>query len=406
MGLIIGLDLCDAYTQLSCYEKETSWTFPTIICRSKNEEEWYVGKDAYACNLVGNGVLVDKLLNLVSRDGTATIDGVKYEALRLLELYMDRVLKIPVQEFGEEEIDQLVVTLPGLERKVMDSFLYCADYLEIAREKVHIISHEESFVYYILNQKKEVWRSQVGMFDLSADRLSYYELKVQRGLQKMMVVAESEILEESFDPDILATSSGAKLADKILCSCGERLLEHKLFSTIVLSGKGFEKQDWAPEFIKMICRRRKVYAENALFAKGAAFRGADYLQGSGKHSFTCICEGRLKSTVSMEILYKEKKTQLVIAGAGENWYECRTAMDFLMDENKNIEFMITPMDPKKKRKVSISLREFPDRPAWTTRLQVSIGFLNESTMAVAIRDKGFGDLFPASDVVVRQEVRL
>ena len=406
MGLLIGLDLCDAYTQISCYEEEKTWTFPTIICRSKSGDEWYVGKDAYACNLVGNGVLVDKLLNLVSREGTATIDGVKYEALKLLEFYMGRVLKLPATEFQDEEIDELVITLPSLERKVMDSFLYCADYLGIAREKVHIISREESFVYYILNQKKEIWRSQVGMFDLSADRLSYYELKVQRGLQKMMVVAESQILEESFDPDILETSSGAKLADKILCSCGERLLEHKLFSTMILSGKGFEKQDWAPEFMQMIGRRRKVYAENTLFSRGAAFRAAEYRQGGGNHAFTCICEGRLKSTVSMEILYKEKNTQLVIAGAGENWYECKTTMDFLMDESKKIEFTITPMDPKKSRTATISLKDFPDRPAWTTRIQVSIGFLDESTMVAAVKDKGFGELFPASDAMVRQEVKL
>ncbi len=406
MGLIIGLDLCDAYTQLSCYEKEKIWTFPTIICRVKNGEEWHVGEEAYACNLVGNGVMVDKLLNLVSRQGTATIDGVKYEALQLLEFYMDRVLKLPMAEFGDEEIDQLVITLPKIRRNMMDSFLYCADYLGIARENVHIVSREESFVYYILNQKKDIWRSQVGVFDLSEDCLSYYELKVQRGLQKMMVVAESEILAESFDLDILETSSGTKLADKILCSCGSRLLEHKLFSAIILSGKGFERQDWAPEFMKLISRRRKIYGEDALFAKGAAFRGADYKQGNGKHAFTCICEGRLKYTVSMEILYKERKNQLVIAGAGENWYECRTSMDFFMDGDKKIEFLITPMDPKKSRKISISLEDFPDRPAWTTRIQVSIGFLDESTMAVAVRDKGFGELFPASGVIVRREVRL
>ena len=32
--------------------------------------------------------------------------------------------------------------------------------------------------------------------------------------------------------------------------------------------------------------------------------------------------------------------------------------------------------------------------------------LNENTMAVAIRDKGFGELFPATDAVVRQEVTI
>ena len=81
-------------------------------------------------------------------------------------------------------------------------------------------------------------------------------------------------------------------------------------------------------------------------------------------------------------------------------------MDFFMDGDKRIEFLITPMDPKKSRKISISLEDFPDRPAWTTRIQVSIGFLDESTMAVAVRDKGFGELFPASGAVVRREVRL
>ena len=105
MGLIIGLDLCDAYTQLSCYEKEKNWTLPTIICKCKNEDEWYVGEEAYARNLVGNGILVDKLLNLVSRDGTATIENVKYEGIRLLELFLERVLRLRQEEYKTDEID-------------------------------------------------------------------------------------------------------------------------------------------------------------------------------------------------------------------------------------------------------------------------------------------------------------
>ena len=34
-GLVIGLDLNDEYTQISCYGKEISWTIPTVICRKK-----------------------------------------------------------------------------------------------------------------------------------------------------------------------------------------------------------------------------------------------------------------------------------------------------------------------------------------------------------------------------------
>lgn len=81
-------------------------------------------------------------------------------------------------------------------------------------------------------------------------------------------------------------------------------------------------------------------------------------------------------------------------------------MDFILDDSKTVEFTITPLDPKQKRKIAISLKDFPDRPARTTKIQMKIGFLDESTMAVAIRDLGFGELFPASDAIVRQEVKL
>ena len=406
MGLIIGLDLCDAYTQVSCYEKEKTWTFPTIICKCKNEEEWYVGEEAYARNLVGNGILIDKLLNQISKNGTATIENVKYEAIRLMELFLERVLKLPQEEYQTEEIDQLAITLPSLDGKVMDAFLYCADYLGIPRSKVHIISHEESFVYYVLSQKKEIWSNQVGLFDLSADRLCYYELKVQRGMQKMMVVAESEEQEEAFNLDILENPPGAKMADKILSSCAERLLDRKLFSTIILSGKGFARQDWAPEFMRAICSRRKVYAEAALFSQGAALRAADYLQEKTSYPFTCICEGRLKSTVSMQVVYKDRVSQLVVAAAGENWYESKSTMEFILDGSRNLEFVITPMDPKKKRTETVELDGFPQRPPRTTRIQVNVGFLSDSVMALSVRDKGFGEIFEATDAVVRREVRL
>ena len=56
-GLIIGLDLCDAYTRLCCHEREKTWCLPTVICRKKDDDEWYVGEEAYAYTLVGEGTV-------------------------------------------------------------------------------------------------------------------------------------------------------------------------------------------------------------------------------------------------------------------------------------------------------------------------------------------------------------
>ena len=44
-GLILGLDLCDGYTQLSCWGREENWTLPTAVCRQK-DGGWLIGETA------------------------------------------------------------------------------------------------------------------------------------------------------------------------------------------------------------------------------------------------------------------------------------------------------------------------------------------------------------------------
>ena len=322
-GLVIGMDLCDTYTHISCMEPEQTWVIPTVVCKNKNADEWYVEEEAYAHTLVGDGIMEDKLLTQVMKDGTATIGGIKYEGIYLLKMFLEKALELPKKAAGSREIASIVIAVSCLDVKLMDSLLYCADYLKIPRDRVHLISHTESFVYYVMSQKREVWSNQVGMFDLTNQSLRYYELKVQRGLRQMQVVADCENLEEGFHLDVLDNTAGARLADRILCSCADRILQKRLFSAIVLTGKGFENTEWAPEFMKQVCSRRRLFVENSLFSKGALMKAADYLQEKSSYPFICICEGRLKTTVSVKVLNHDKEGQLVLAAAGDNWYEAK-----------------------------------------------------------------------------------
>lgn len=405
-GLVIGLDLCNTHTHISCREPERTWVIPTVVCKNKNADEWYVDEEAYAHTLVGDGVMEDKLLTQVMKDGTATINGIRYEGLYLLKMFLEKALELPKKEAGIREIESLVIAVANLDVKLMDSLMYCADYLKIDRNRVHIISHTESFVYYVMSQKREVWSNQVGMFDLSDECLRYYEMKVQRGLRQMQVVADREDLEEGFHLDVLDSTAGAKLADKIVSSCAERILQKRLFSAILLTGKGFENTDWAPEFMRQICSRRRVYVENSLFSQGALMRAADCLQEKSSYGFTCICEGRLKTTVSVKVLSRDRENQLVLAAAGDNWYEAKSTVEFIVTGSPEVEFTVVPLDPRRKKQVRIELEGFPKRPDRTTRIQMSLGFKNEKTMVVVIRDAGFGELFPATDCMIREEISL
>ena len=405
-GLVIGMDLCDTYTHISCMEPEQTWVIPTVVCKNKNADEWYVEEEAYAHTLVGDGIMEDKLLTQVMKDGTATIGGIKYEGIYLLKMFLEKALELPKKAAGSREIASIVIAVSCLDVKLMDSLLYCADYLKIPRDRVHLISHTESFVYYVMSQKREVWSNQVGMFDLTNQSLRYYELKVQRGLRQMQVVADCENLEEGFHLDVLDNTAGARLADRILCSCADRILQKRLFSAIALTGKGFENTEWAPEFMKQVCSRRRLFVENSLFSKGALMKAADYLQEKSSYPFICICEGRLKTTVSVKVLNHDKEGQLVLAAAGDNWYEAKSTVDFIVTGNPEVEFTISPLDPKKKKLVKIGLEDFPKRPDRTTKIELSLGFSDDRTMVAVIKDKGFGEIFPAEDVMIKQEVGL
>ena len=147
--------------------------------------------------------------------------------------------------------------------------------------------------------------------------------------------------------------------------------------------------------------------ETALFAKGAAMKAEEYLNESDSPSFVCLCEGKLWSTVSMEVMKRDAKSELVLASAGESWYEARSVVEVIPDGEREITFTITPQQElKKKRQVKVTLDGFPERPNKTTKIRVAVGFLDEKTMVVKLTDQGFGELFPKTDAVVRQEVTL
>lgn len=403
-GLVIGLDLSNASTQVTCSGDEKVWTFPTVIRRKKTKDGWIAGEEAYRFRMEEEPKVIGGLLERAKTKESVLAGDEKFTGRQLLQYFLKEILGQVKKEKGIIRVSQLIITLPSVDGSIMDSLLYCADFLEIPRNRVHVISHSESFLYYVLSQKKEVFSNQVGLFDLSQDGLFYYEMKMQRGLRQNVVLADCEKLDEGINLDILDTASGARLTDKLLCANGERLMARKLFSAMLLTGKGFEKTEWASDFMRFLCKRRKVYGEEALFAKGAAIRAEDCMKEESAFPYVMICEGRLKTTVSMEVLHHDKTTQLVIAASGDSWYEAKSTMEFILDGQNDLVLQLQQVDSKKKREVKIPLEGFPARPRRTTRIRMRAGFTDETTMVLVIQDKGFGELFPASDAIIRREI--
>ena len=414
-GFILGIDLCEPYSQLSFLapgmrspqairsSEESSGLIPTSIGKVRGSEDWRIGPEDYDLALSGRGTVVEKLLTLLSKSSGESIDGVYYDAVQLMSLYVRKLMDLACERTGSKEILGLAFGLRQLSAELLDRMTEVCDRIGMPRERVRFLSHTECFAYYTASQPRETWPNLVVCFDLNDIRLDYYELRVIRGRRPQILEARRETLDDGFHLDLLATPKGARMADTILSSCADRMLQKKLISAVYLTGDGFASLDWAPDFVRKLCNKRKVYSGQHLFADGAALAAADSQRAESQYPYMFICEGRLSSSIGLVAVRDGKRETMQLAAAGSNWYEARTSADFILDDVGTLELIVTPFSTQRVETISISLADLPARPNKTTRIELILSFESENHVTVRVVDKGFGDLFPASGMVIRKD---
>ena len=403
---VLGIALSDISTNLIFYPDDEALIFPTVISKKKGEDAWGVGEDAYALALDGKGIITDKLLKLTRKDGIATIDGTRYEGKEILKIYFREIINAGMEKLYKEKPEEVVVAMAGLEEDIVGDIREAFVGLGYQPNHIHIISKEESFIYFVLSLKKDIWNNKVGMYDLSDVSLTYYEMLVNRNSRKLLVNAESENMDEAFNLQILNNPSGAKLADKILTSVAEKVMDKKKFSSIFLTGQVFAEHEWADGFISYLCSRGKVYLDTNIFAKGAAFKGVDLASENSIYNLTALCEGRLRSDVFINVENNGKDGKIYLAKAGDFWGEPDTELLMIPDEKEVIDISVVGVDGKVKKNIPIVLDFLPKRPIKTRRFYFRTKFRDDKIMDVEIEDAGFGDMYPPTDVKRNIEVNI
>ena len=421
-GRILGIDLTDQGAGVMFSDSEQCFHVPAAICRDKKHDLWYVGEEAYEKALSGKGILTDRLMGLTLKSGTATMRGVRYEGAELLCRYLGMVRDGCFRAAGGETPALTVLVLPKYDRTLIGKLMEGLPEYGFDRDKIYCITRQESFLYFVMNQPREVRTAEVGLFELSDQSLDFYELQMKRDRRNLFVRVDEQEQKDAFSLSVLQSPSGEKLADKIMSSAAERLLKRKVFSAVFLTGKGFESYDWAEHFMKFICQRRKVFLDEALFVKGAVIRGASLLSGKGDPGFTALCSGRAAAGVTLKLIRSGQQIDFPVLNAGDPVYAAGMKLKLLPLEGEVLEFSIDPVSSRKKRLVRVLLpgagnaEGQPDAAAETkaqsgaaagdnpSYVDVSLRFPDEETMHVKLTDAGFGDLFPPDGAQSETEI--
>ena len=424
---VLGYDLGDKVSQISFLASDADmpetlsvlagselYNIPTVLCKRKDVNQWFYGKEAVRHIENGDGYEVKGLICAAKGGRPVKVGDSEYDPIALLTLFVKRSLSLLSMELSMDDVEAVMFTTRSLDHRMVQVLGAVTSGLELATSNVFYQSHEESFFNYMLYQPEDLTRHSVLACDYDFEDLSVYEMSFN--YRTKPVVATIDV--ESYDDLKLGAEGLSKETDAALfhkmcerlddefLTIMQRSCAEKIISTVFLLGDGFSDK-WTKRSLEYLCRTRRVFQGNNLFSKGACIAARDRIRGvEGTGRFVFLGEDKLKSNIGMKLLKCGTEVYHALLDAGINWYEARTSLDIIMDPSGILNIEVTPLTGGKPRVVQLYLEGLEPRPKGTTRLSISIDMSSVNEVNVRVTDLGFGELFPATGYVWEQTIEV
>ncbi|MDO4339123.1 MAG: DUF5716 family protein [Eubacteriales bacterium] len=402
--LMIGIDFGKDYSQICYYDRKAEeprsvtmkvgsaqYEAPTCLCRREGQDDYCVGLEAeYFAQQMG-GVLVDGLYGISASKEPVQVAGEQKEPCELLAYFFKGLLKF----LGITDIVKytkcLVITVPELGGVQVENLQKACALMGFPKEKCMLQDYAESFYYYVLTQKRETWNRNVAWYAFTPDGVTFRKLTMNSGTRPVLVRLEPAVSSE--------LSAEPMVRDEDFCRFIQKTLGTDLYSSIQMTGEGFD-QEWAKHSVKLLCyQKRKVFFGNNLFAKGACAAGVERLENKKLKGYRYFSDSLVMSDVGMDMRVMGSPTYYPLIEAGNNWYECRAYCEFILDNTRELVFIISTFGEQEKKRMVMKLPGLPERPNKTTRLSLSLQYLSPKECSITVKDLGFGEMFPSSGKV-------
>ncbi len=415
-GLIIGIDYTSEYCQACYYSRrhecpesivsgteEMRYRIPTALSFDSDNRKWLIGQAAIDYAKEKEEYLFQDLLANVAEKEKCIINNQEYTYIQLLAIYFGKLIELIQLTTSVMAVENITINLRRIDHEVKQTILDAFALLKLPASKIKLQSCAESFAYYVLNEEKELWEKGAQLFDFSADGFFEKQLSVQKGAEneEYVYIYEDEHNDGFFISD---NEASREQMDEKLDSLFLEVIDENPVSSVFFIGEGFE-EIWFEKTLKDISENTRAFKGNNLYAKGACLAGLRRSK-KGLKDLSIVCDGRTKVTIAIEARYKGSMSIINLSKASVDWFDAGVVSDFIIDNIKVIRFYITSMVSKERTFVDFDISEFPQRPNKTTRIEIEIRYLNDCECEISIKDKGFGEFFPASDLKIAKRLNM
>ena len=413
--LILGYDLCNDYAQISCYNQKTQEMdticyigekmqerIPTVLCRLYGQPaSWSCGYDAWKDVNEQKGTLVENFVDGLESERLLTLDDVQYSCGELTCIFIRESLKLLTKYYPHWEVGQISVAVEKLGKYTVDALKPLAQDMGFDPSCLKVINHISAYEHYALNQKKDLWQYDVGMFDYTKRGMTYYHLAISKKRMPATAMATAIPLTEYFDGSEIGCTAPPEL-DRRFLEVVRQVTANKIISTVYLTGEGFEG-NWAKVSLKNLCHHRKGFIGSNIFVRGACYfsmRSAGLLP---ENDFVALNEDVLSKSIYIRGSRNRELVNEELVTAGQVWYEVKNELHLIPDGTEYIYLHVMDYMSKKERILSVPIDAFTKnsgRPDKTLCLKVAVSFDDFTHCHVVITDEGFGEFYsPAEETV-------
>ncbi len=405
--LVVGMDLCNDYTQLSLYNhskyeaetffinaEEQEYRIPTVLAVREDTKEWLYGKEALQCGYERKGHLLKNFLKY--SQASIEIYGIQFSRAQIYERFLRKVLLLLKKDYPNDSIHRLVITLKKAEPELMKELYIALETMGLKKDRVHIQSHEQSYLYFALSQKKELWMNDVALFEYDKDGLTYYQIGIDRRSRPMLVGLEKKDFSDTMTYSMIKEKpeSLSYMFDNITTS----VFHKQIISTIYLTGEGFEA-NWIKPLLQQLCIGHRLFIGQNLYCYGACYAAKEESQGERFGEFAFLSSESLPYSVSMSLYTGGEMKTVTLVETATPWYEVKQRFNVILDEEKELTFVLRDAIKKTTQTRILTLEglESELRMERGTRLEIRLSSNKEKELIVTIKDKGFGAMYPSSN---------
>ena len=413
---VVGFDLNNKFAQvsycridstepdtLSQVAGEEEFNIPAVILKKNTSNQWVIGRNAEEAFQAKEGYIVSDLLKKALRAETVRMGNEEYKAEDLLLLFIKRALGMLPLMTTPDKIASVVITVRKADSATVKVLTKLPELLKIEEEKVHFLSYEESFFFYMLYQKSELQNHQIMLCDSSEGYLNIYRMEKNRYVNPPIAGVDLYTYEDfKLGPD---SESGVEM-DRRFLNIVDHLCENRVFSAVYLIGAGFY-EEWCDESLKFLCKNRRVFKGNNLFSKGAALAAKEYAAPSGyEKNIRFFGKDRVQANVGITLKEGDESKEISFISAGEHWYEVGKTGEFLLHETDTVPIWIEQISKRNRIGADLKLQGLSVKSRRMTRISLTIKMNSEKSVLFVVKDLGFGELYPSTGLEWTEEFEL